>query len=97
MWLMSCHWCQSGYYDWLTRRPSRRARANDRLLARFWRVHATHRGHRGAAKTWRVLNHQGGACGKHRVARLRQRNGIVAKRRKRFNVTTHSRNSQCAA
>ena len=56
-----------------------------------------HRGHSGALKTWGVLQTQGIEGGKHRVARLRRQHDIVAKRRKRFVVTTRSKYTQWQA
>lgn len=82
---------RSGYYDWSRRGPSKREQADQDLLDHIRRVHQAHRGHSGAVKTWRVLQHQGIEVGKHRVARLRQQNGIVAKRHKRFVITTQSK------
>ena len=84
---------RSGYYDWLKRGPSARAQADQVLLQQIRQVHSAHRGHSGALKTWRVLQLQGVTCGKHRVARLRRQHDIVAKRRRRFMVTTHSKHS----
>jgi transposase InsO family protein len=55
------------------------------------RVHAAARGVYGARKTWQQLRAQGIVCGQHRVARLRRRHGIEATRRRRFKVTTRSR------
>lgn len=82
---------RSGYYEWREREPSERARDDARLVEEIRRVHARHRGHSGAVKTWRVLRGEGIGCGKHRVARLRRRHGIVARRRRRFVVTTRSK------
>lgn len=82
---------RSGYYAWCKRGPSRRQQADEKLLPEIRRVHQTHRGHSGALKTWRVLNLQGVACGKHQVARLRRQHDILARRRRRFIVTTQSR------
>ena len=48
-------------------------------------------------KVWKALTAEGIACGKHRVARLRRVNGIETKRRRRFKVTTHSKNTQMVA
>ena len=50
---------RSGYYEWLGRGPSERARTDARLLGEIRRVHARHRGHCGAVKTWRVLGSEG--------------------------------------
>lgn len=82
---------RSGYYAWLNRGPSVRAQADQVLLQQIQRVHDAHRGHSGALKTWRVLQRQGIAGGKHRVARLRRQQGIVAKRRRRYIATTRSK------
>ena len=82
---------RSGYYAWCQRGPSARQREDARLLPEIQRVHQAHRGHSGAVKTWRVLNLQGVACGKHQVARIRRQHDIVARRRRRFIVTTQSR------
>jgi transposase InsO family protein len=68
-----------------------RAQADRQLLPHIERIHRDHRGHCGAVKTWRVLQQQGIAGGKHRVARLRREHGIVAKRRRRFMITRRSK------
>lgn len=95
-----CHMLKvsrSGYYRWRWKIPSQRDQADKVLLLQIERVHHEHRGHAGALKTWYVLKRQGIACGKHQVARLRRVNGIVAKRRKRFVVTTRSKNTKWVA
>ena len=48
----------------------------------------------GSLKVWEELKVRGLSCGKNRVARLRRLHGIETKRRRRFKVTTKSRNSQ---
>lgn len=82
---------RSGYYSWLERDPDRCVQADQKLLQEIQRVHSEHRGHSGALKTWRVLQLQGIACAKHRVARLRQHHDIVARRRKRYLATSRSK------
>jgi transposase InsO family protein len=85
---------RSGYYNWLLRVPSAGAQADQELLQQIKQVHSKHRGHSGALKTWRVLQLQGIAAAKHHVARLRQQNGIVAKRRQRYLATSRSKISK---
>ncbi len=75
---------RSGYYHWCKRKPSARAQANAKLLVEIERVHQANLSAYGALKTWRALNAQGIACGKHRVARLRRDNDIEARRKRRF-------------
>lgn len=91
------HVSRSGYYDWLDRRASMRGRSNAHLLQHIENTHARYRGHAGVIKTWKALRSEGMDCGKNRVARLRQANGIVAKRRRRFVVTTRSKSDTVAA
>jgi putative transposase len=87
----------SGYYGWSVRAPSSRSKANQELLTQIQRVHKESRESYGSLKTWKALEDQGIACGKHRVARLRRMNGIEARRRRRFKVTTHSKNTEWIA
>ena len=82
---------RSGFDAWQRRGPKR---SDEALLKHIMQVHKHHRGHCGALKTWRVLNAQGVRCGKHRVARIRREHGIVAKRRRRFVVTTKSQHTR---
>src|SRR5438552_2954204 len=73
---------------------SARANANVGLLLRIRQVHAESHENYGALKTWRALRAMGEACGRHRVARLRQRHGIEAKRLRRFRSAYAGRNSE---
>ncbi len=78
---------RSGFYEWQGRGISKRALADMQLLAYIRRLHEqTHKNY-GAVKTWKALKQVGIACGKHRVARLRRRDGIEAQRKRRFRIT----------
>jgi putative transposase len=81
---------RSGYYHWVDRPESRRAREDRELLVHIRRVHLESRRAYGTVKTWRELRGRGVACGKHRVARLRKRDGIEAQRRRRFRLTVEN-------
>ena len=87
----------SGYYSWKTRPPSTRELFNKDLVSRIREVHAASRENYGSIKTWKALNALGVACGKNRIARLRRIHGIQAKRRKRFKITTLSKNTEWIA
>jgi putative transposase len=87
----------SGYYGWIARPVCQRTEANKQLLRQIERIHRESREAYGSLKTWRTLKDEGMACGKHRVARLRRENGIEAKRRRRFKVTTNSKNTEWIA
>lgn len=78
---------RSGYYAWVKRSPSKRSIENSILLSHIQTVHQQFRQAYGAVKTWKHLNRIGIVCGKHRVANLRVKAGIEAKRKRRFRVT----------
>jgi transposase InsO family protein len=84
---------RSGYYAWQQRGPSLRAQSDAILLQHIRRVHEAHRGHCGSLKNWGVLQREGVVVGRHRVARLYQQHGIMAKRRRRYIATTRSKHS----
>jgi putative transposase len=88
---------RSGYYQWLDRPESRRAREDRELLVHIRRVHLENRRAYGTVKTWRELRARGVACGKHRVARLRKHGGIEASRRRRFRLTVENHHTAPAA
>lgn len=83
-----------GYYAWLSRAPSAREIANNRLLEKIKQIHQQHRQTCGSDKTWVLLKQQGEVCGRHRVARLRSINGIEAIRMKRFKASRGARNNE---
>ena len=74
----------SGFYDWRSRAPSTRAIENARLALTIQCVHREFREAYGTEKLWRELRDRGEQCGRHRVARLRRRHGILTKRRRRY-------------
>jgi len=87
----------SGYYAWKTRPLSKRALSDRYLVNQIRQIHIASRQNYGVIKTWKALRVSGICCGKHRVARLRRINGIESKRRKRFKITTWSKNTEWVA
>ena len=87
----------SGYYDWMRRPASRRQQFDRYLLGHIRRVHAKSRQHYGIVKCWRQLKRDGIECGRDQVARLRRAHGIFSKRRRRYVVTTRSKNRRWIA
>lgn len=77
---------RSGYYAWRRRPLSARARANAGLVERMTQLHRQMKERYGALKLWRALVAAGVPCGRHRVARLRRQQGLLAKRIRRFRV-----------
>jgi len=64
--------------------PSARQQADARLAAVIQATHMEHRQAYGTRRLWRVLIGRGEVCGRHRVARLRRRHGVITLRRRRF-------------
>jgi len=85
---------RSGYYAARTRPPSRRSCEDLALREQIIRLHEAHRQAPGAIKAWRLLNGKGIVCGKHRVRRLRQLEGIEARRKARFRVMRSHQKSE---
>lgn len=75
----------SGYYAWLGRWPSKRAREDLKLRERIEAIHARSRGTYGAPRIHAELRAQGIRVGRKRVARLMREAGLegVSRRRKR--------------
>jgi len=88
---------RSGYYAWKDRPLSLRASENRQLLTRIQSIHVRSREAYGTVKTRRALQDDGIDCGRHRLARLRQVHGIVAKRMRRFRLSYAARHSEPAA
>lgn len=82
---------RSGFYEWRDRPPSQRQRQDTQLLGHIRRIHRFSRENYGARKVHQALLAEGIACGRDRVGRLRRQARIVAKRRRRFVVTTRSK------
>ena len=87
----------SGYYDWLHRPESRRARKNRRLVTKIRCFHKASRRIYGSPRIHEDLVESGEAVSVNRVARLMRREGVQSKVAKKFVITTDSRNTSRAA
>ena len=83
---------RSGFYAWLGRPESDRAREDHRLSALIRGIFDESRWTYGAPRVHRALRRRGVYCSRKRVARLMKLAGLRPKRRRRFRVkTTDSR------
>jgi len=79
----------SGYYAWCTRRPSDRARRNERLLFQIKEIHVASRGVYGAPRVHaELVLGQGLRCSRNRVARLMRLAGLAGVHRGRVGGCT---------
>ena len=78
----------SGYYAWLVRPASARARRDGELLERILAIHTDSRGTYGAPRVQAELRAQGVFVSRKRVARLMRQAGVRGVSRRRFVATT---------
>lgn len=79
---------RSGYYRWFVRKPSKRQKANEKLVEQIRQVHDESRRTYGSRRVTVALNRSGVSCSENRVARLMKTHGIRAKKRKPFRPKT---------
>lgn len=74
-----CAWLgvsRSGFYDWVKRAQSRRAREDVKLSQRIEAIHELSRGTYGSPRVFKALKQQGNSIGKKRVERLMREKGL---------------------
>ena len=85
---------RSGYYDWIDRAESNRAKRHRYLTTKIRQAHIESRKIYGAPRIHRDLIEQGERVGKNTVAYLMRKNRIQSKVHKRFVITTDSRRTR---
>jgi transposase InsO family protein len=87
----------SGYYAWLKRPESRRARENRRLDALIRAEFEASKQRFGSVKITRALQNRGERVNRKRVAKRMQRMGLRSKVRRKYRPTTDSKHSHPVA
>lgn len=82
---------RSGYYTWQKKPESKRKQANDKLLKEIRIAHHESRGTYGSPRVYQALKQKDVPCSENRVARLMKEDGLRAKTKRRFKVTTNSK------
>lgn len=80
----------SGFYDWLARPQSSRAKADDQLRNEIREVFDASRGLYGSPRIHAELVHKGRKVSRKRVARIMREEGLLAVQPRRFRKTTLS-------
>lgn len=88
---------RSGYYDWLDRPESKKSIRHRHLTVEIKRIHEQSNQNYGVVKCWKELRRKGFVLGRDQVAKLRRQSGIYSKRRRRFVITTKSKQGHEAA
>ena len=80
----------SGFYSWLSRPLSSRAKEDIRLEIEIKAAHSRTRQTYGPIRLQQELKSQGIKVGICRIRRLRKKLGLACKQKRRFKMTTHS-------
>jgi putative transposase len=80
----------SGYYDWVDRPLSKRARENLRLELEIKAAHQRTRQTYGPERLQQDLKEHDVQVGIYRIRRIRKKLGIRCKQKRKFKITTHS-------
>ena len=81
---------RSGYYHWLSRRPSPRKTENQRILDQIHQIYRASKGRYGSPKITQALNYQGIHVSRPRVARLMRKDHLRSIIKKKYRMTTNS-------
>lgn len=82
---------RSGFYGWLTAKPSKRSEEDERLKVLITAVHRQSRETYGTPRVKRELAAQGHEVGRDRITRLRGQLNLRCKQRRKFKATTNSK------
>ena len=82
---------KSSYYEWFKREPCAHERRDRELLAEIKRIFKENRNQYGSPRIYRELHGTKYCCARSRIARLMRENGLKARHKKRFRVTTNSK------
>lgn len=81
----------SGYYAWLKRPQSTRQQENEQIVEQIKTIYKQSRKTYGSPRICHDLRQQGYCCSQKPIARLMKNNGIAAKRRRSYIITTDSK------
>ena len=85
---------RSGFYSWLNRPESERAKKNAGLLERIEAIHEESDKTYGSPRVTAELRAEGETCGKNRVARIMRENDIASESVKKFKISTTDSNHE---
>ena len=89
---------RGGFYAWLRRQPSERQQKDAKIVGEIREIQENLAKYRyGSPRITEQLCRRGYSVGHNRVARLMRANGLNARRRKKFRVTTISNHTHEAA
>ena len=84
----------SGYYAWCGREPSKRTVRKQALVAKVKATHAASRGTYGSPRVTQELKQSGERVSEKTIAQIMRENELVARKKRQFKTTTHSKHTQ---
>lgn len=84
---------RAGYYAWLVRGPSTRARSDGELKAKIRKAHDDSRATYGSKRIQAELAAEGTMVGRDHIGRLRKEMGLGCKQKRKFKATTNSKHN----
>jgi putative transposase len=84
---------RSGYYAWLKHPESKKAKDDNVLSQEITEIHRESFGTYGSPRVYRELKRRNKCIGENRVARLMRKDGLRAKTKRKFKVTTNSKHN----
>ncbi len=81
---------RSGYHNYVKRKAIQRRLENQCLLEQIKKIFSEYRGVYGSPRIYQELRRRGIICNRKTVARLMRKEGLHAKARKKYKVTTNS-------
>jgi len=84
---------RSGFYTWLSRKPSRRTLEDERLKVAIKAAHKRTRESYSARRLQPELAADGFIAGRDRIARLRRELGLRCRQKRKFKATTNSKHT----
>jgi len=88
---------RSGYYEWLSRPISNRAKVDQALKASITMIHEDNHQNTGTRRIKSHLADQGKAVSRRRIGRLMKEEGLACKTKKKFKATTNSNHGKPVA
>ena len=88
---------RSGYYRWWRQRGKSGEGRDKDMVDKIKDIHQRSRGTYGSPRVTAELKAEGIKCSKNKVARIMRKNGIMAKTKRKFKVTTQSKHKNPVA
>jgi len=82
---------KSRYYKWVKAKPSDRKKQNIDLFDMIQKIFKINKRRYGSPRIHKDLKESGYRCGHNRVSRIMRENGLIARQKRKFTVTTDSK------